>query len=638
MNSVTVSLSSGPVTSDTVTSLSALNIKGQTRFTLDLTGLTETEYMVTTLDINWGDGSDTERYTKDLVVDYKTQSIFNEVLYGKFGSVAVPYTHIYNTLVDAESTTYDLNIVAYYENGYSLEFTKELHVYPESYYDSIRDIRIVSTQISPTADNYTVVNFETLAGSTFVAVLATEPIITSNLPINTSAPTIVGNPWSGMLLSASPGAWTASPSEYTYQWVVNGEAIVGAVQNTWTATDIFDQDSIEVIVTAINEFGQSTPKDSADLVGYEAPYEISPPIVTGVPILENTLFATVGVYGGSLTVKSLQWTKNGVDIAGQTALSLAISDAGPVHGDSIVARVSATNIVGTEIGYSTPKIVIFDPVYLSGGFISGNVIPGLSVQAVDPIWANDPTSLTREWYKNDIATGAGGIYYADTVGGDSVYASFSASNIAGIAGPIISNTITMMNAPTNSIAPILSGGNYLGGVLNVTVGTWVGSVVSYEYAWYRNDVVISGQTANTLDVSASGLMYDDEVYATVTAINEGGSSIPAASNAEMIIIAPMEDGSSIYYELSSDRGLLRYSFITMPSQSDASSIYYGMSTVQGLTRFSQIGLLSTFDASSIYYGTSTVQGAVRFSEVSMLSTFDASGIYYTLSVARGSLI
>lgn len=173
MSTYTLAISSAPIYENTFLQLSAV-VKGKTNFILDLTQIDETEFFVTDLALRWGDDGVTYEYKKDPIKNYRETSILDEVIYGKIGgSVMGTYTHTYNTLSSTDIITYLLEIAAYFESGYILEYYVEVTVYPESFYDTIQDLQLLSTQILPVSANYTVANFEGVGnGYTFVSVLS----------------------------------------------------------------------------------------------------------------------------------------------------------------------------------------------------------------------------------------------------------------------------------------------------------------------------------------------------------------------------------------------------------------------------------------------------------------------------------
>jgi hypothetical protein len=174
MNSIKINLSSNTLSADISTVLSATPIKGRTRLILDLTGFDESQYTVNDLKINWGDVNLTYEYKKPPVFDYTKNSIFDEILYGKLnGSIMTQYTHEYNSLSSVDIVTYALEIFVWYENGYRHDITVYLSIYPESYYDSLDEIDIISTQMLPLSTSDTVINLESRrTGQTLICILS----------------------------------------------------------------------------------------------------------------------------------------------------------------------------------------------------------------------------------------------------------------------------------------------------------------------------------------------------------------------------------------------------------------------------------------------------------------------------------
>lgn len=138
-----------------------LLIKGESTVNFVLTGVKEDSYNVLFLDINWGDGSTILTKKRDAVYNYREQSIFDEILYGKIGgSVCVLYPYRYSN----QTSSYCLNLTSCftltYNSGEIVYFYQPLQVYQGSFYDDVIDLVAISTQILPTSANTTFVNFE----------------------------------------------------------------------------------------------------------------------------------------------------------------------------------------------------------------------------------------------------------------------------------------------------------------------------------------------------------------------------------------------------------------------------------------------------------------------------------------------
>ena len=67
---------------------------------------------------------------------------------------------------------------------------------------------------------------------------------------NTVKPSISGATVVGSTLTATTGSWSPTPTEYYYDWLRDGEFIVGSYDSTYTLTAADLGKSITVLVTA----------------------------------------------------------------------------------------------------------------------------------------------------------------------------------------------------------------------------------------------------------------------------------------------------------------------------------------------------------------------------------------------------
>jgi hypothetical protein len=89
--------------------------------------------------------------------------------------------------------------------------------------------------------------------------------------VSTAAPTVAGTPAVGQTLTASPGTWNGSPTQFKYQWLHNGTAIAGAVSTTYRPAAADAGQQLSVQVTAIrtgynNGSASSAPVTVAKMV------------------------------------------------------------------------------------------------------------------------------------------------------------------------------------------------------------------------------------------------------------------------------------------------------------------------------------------------------------------------------------
>ena len=142
--------------------LSSVNVKGASTVNFVLTGVSEETNDVLFADIDWGDGSTITTIRKDAAYNYKTKSIFDEILYGKLGgSVCTFQQHDYSNIT---SDTYGISLSAmftfYYDNGAIATLYQPLVIYWGSFYDDIKELVAINTQITPTSSSDTFVNLE----------------------------------------------------------------------------------------------------------------------------------------------------------------------------------------------------------------------------------------------------------------------------------------------------------------------------------------------------------------------------------------------------------------------------------------------------------------------------------------------
>ena len=106
----------------------------------------------------------------------------------------------------------------------------------------------------------------------------------------------------------------------------------------------------------------------------------------------------------------------------------------------------------------------------------------------------------------------------NVIGWGSVYA-VSSSGRTDIIG-------ASATAPVNTVAPVISGGNYVGDVLTTNDGTWTGSPTSYSYQWKRGATNI-GTNANTYTLVSADA--NTNITCVVTATNAIGSTNATSS-------------------------------------------------------------------------------------------------------------
>jgi hypothetical protein len=207
-------------------------------------------------------------------------------------------------------------------------------------------------------------------------------------------------------------------------------------------------------------------------------------------------------------------------------------------------------------------------------------------------------------------------------------------------------------APSNSVAPAISGVQIVGQTLNTTNGTWTGDpTITFTYQWQRsadggvNWTNIIGATSNTHVIQAAGA--GNLTRCQVTASNAFGDSTPAFSNAISVraTIADIYSANieSIFY-LSLHRGAYYGSpCIRVRRSSDNTEQNIGFTTsgsldTTALLAFCGAGngfIVTIFDQSLNARNVTQTNVSLQFQIVSSGALITQSGL--TVFRANGSL-
>jgi FtsP/CotA-like multicopper oxidase with cupredoxin domain len=161
--------------------------------------------------------------------------------------------------------------------------------------------------------------------------------------------------------------------------------------------------------------------------GGDAPVNVDPPIVSGVPIETQTLTGTNGFWTGTEPIDyTYQWQRDGVDIPGAT---------GPSHdltADDVDAQVrlcvTATNDFGSATACSAPTAAVAATLRLS--FTGGGTLGGVAFADEDIVGFNG-TSFALLFDGSDLGLGGNDIDAFAFVNATTVLLSFDSGGTAG---------------------------------------------------------------------------------------------------------------------------------------------------------------------------------------------------------------
>ena len=125
---------SGDSFNSTIITRPPVLLKGAHTVNFCFTGVNESDYKVDTLHISWGDGSSIETYKRDLFFNYRTQSIFDEILYGRTGgSILNNYSHVFYNETILYGVQYTAKVLLNKNNGTYIYINQPVTIYWDSY-------------------------------------------------------------------------------------------------------------------------------------------------------------------------------------------------------------------------------------------------------------------------------------------------------------------------------------------------------------------------------------------------------------------------------------------------------------------------------------------------------------------------
>ncbi len=197
----------------------------------------------------------------------------------------------------------------------------------------------ISPVLATSGGTYTVVVSNAAGSATSQPVTLT----VSSLPVVTSFPASV------TVMEGSPVNLSvfATGTNLTYQWRYNGQPISGQTTRTLNFTGTVSPvvaGSYDCVVTGT--YGTAThPAAQVQVI------PAVPPATTSGPVYLSLAPGQTGTLQSGMTGAlpiTYQWTKDGVDVPGQTGATLDLMNLQP--GDAGVYRVRATNAYGTTLG------------------------------------------------------------------------------------------------------------------------------------------------------------------------------------------------------------------------------------------------------------------------------------------------
>jgi len=343
-------------------------------------------------------------------------------------------------------------------------------------------------------------------------------------------PPISGTAKVASTLTAVTGAWSPTPTDFTYRWTRGGVPITGATSSTYVLTSADAGALIRVIVTGVRDYYEGDPKTSLPTVAVASGTFTSTPVptISGTAKVDELLTATVPAWTPVVDSTTYQWKRNGVAISGATSLTyrLAPADLGSLVTFSATGtKAGFVNAASTSAATAPVVAAVFgtQPVPT----ITGIVSVGETLTARAGTWLPTPDGLTYQWRRESTAiTGATSATYvlqpADA--GKAISVVVTAARTAYTSASRTSAATDPVEALVfeDAVKPTLDGTEVVGNTLRVSPGDWTPTPTSFTYQWLRDGDPITGATSATYTLM--GEDAESAISAEVTGIKLGYES------------------------------------------------------------------------------------------------------------------
>jgi hypothetical protein len=259
------------------------------------------------------------------------------------------------------------------------------------------------------------------------------------------------------------------------------------------------------------------------------------------------LTAAHGLWSQSPTSYAYVWQRcaatgtSCVPIQGATSGSYSLGAADAGH--TVRVEVSAHNAAGTSalVPSAVTPVVVPTPHATVAPAVSGAAAVHKKLSTTNGTW-NTTANFTYAWLRCDAAAancavipGATTATYTATSAdaGHRLEARVSATNAAGTTAAISNASSAVVDVPTASSSPHISGRAKVGKKLSASHGSWSGGPTSYRFQWLRCSAhggscrTIGKATKSTYKLTQRDVKH--RLRIRVTAVNAAGNGIAISS-------------------------------------------------------------------------------------------------------------
>ncbi len=333
-------------------------------------------------------------------------------------------------------------------------------------------------------------------------------IVQDAVPVNLTAPSIIGAVQRTSVLDGNQGVWGGLGNSYAEQWqrsADNGKtwsAIAGATGLSYTLAVADEGAIVRLLVTASNADGSAAVASLPTVtVPGSPPANSVAPTVTGTAQRGYTLEGTQGTWSGIGNTYSYQWQRSTdgqtwTNISSQTGTGYMLTPAD--ENATVRLLVTATNPDGTLAvpSQSTTTVLSAIPVNTVPPALAGIAQRDSVVSATQGTWSGIGNTYTYRWQRStdngstwQTIAGAGAISY--TVGtadeASVLRVQVTAANLDGsVSAESTATAAVPSSPPVETAVPVITGTALRTTTLTATQGTWSGIENTYAYQWQES--------------------------------------------------------------------------------------------------------------------------------------------------------
>ncbi|GAA3552460.1 carboxypeptidase-like regulatory domain-containing protein [Nocardioides daeguensis] len=349
--------------------------------------------------------------------------------------------------------------------------------------------------------------------------------------VNAEAPTIPdADPKVGETITADTGTWSATPDAFTYRWFQSGTTDpIGTDQDLVVpAGALGKQLTLEVTATKAGYAdGVATSLPSA-AVAQGVLTSTAKPTVSGAVAVGSTVTALEGTWSATPDAYTYEWFQAGTATPIGTSRTLVVP-AGAV-GKTLSVKVTATKAGHTSgVATSDPTAAV-TPAGLANTVkptISGDLVVGGTVSAVEGTWSDTPDSYTYRWFQAGTAEPIGTgeqLEIPTSAWGKTLTVEVTAVKLGHHDSTATSDPSAAVDAGSFATppTPAITGEAKVGATLTAVEGAWSPTPGTYAYQWYqagttepigttKNLVVPVGALGKKLTVKVTGVKVGYQV-------------------------------------------------------------------------------------------------------------------------------